>query len=141
MVKTMNVIEIKEKLQGGGFDKMLSKLYTCKESAINRYCSACDEFVKIFGVQNDVRLFSAPGRTEIGGNHTDHQHGRVLAGSVDLDVIAVVSPNNDGVIRIKSAGYPMDEVSISEMQVDPAENGRSSALIRGVCAAIVNTCF
>ena len=138
MVKTMNVIEIKEKLQGGGFDEMLSKLYVCKESAVNRYCSACDEFVKIFGVQNDVRLFSAPGRTEIGGNHTDHQHGRVLAGSVDLDVIAVVSPNDDGVIRIKSAGYPIDEVSVSEMQVDPAENGRSSALIRGVCAAIIN---
>ena len=138
MVKTMNVIEIKEKLQGGGFDEMLSKLYVCKESAVNRYCSACDEFVKIFGVQNDVRLFSAPGRTEIGGNHTDHQHGRVLAGSVDLDVIAVVSPNDDGVIRIKSAGYPMDEIDVSEMQVDPAENGRSSALIRGVCAAIVN---
>ena len=138
MVKTMNVIEIKEKLQGGGFDEMLSKLYVCKESAVNRYCSACDEFVKIFGVQNDVSLFSAPGRREIGGNHTDHQHGRVLAGSVDLDVIAVVSPNDDGVIRIKSAGYPMDEVDVSEMQVDPAENGRSSALIRGVCAAIVN---
>ena len=55
-------------------------------------------------MSGDIKLFSAPGRTEIGGNHTDHQHGSVLAGSVNLDVIAIVSLNDDGKIRIKSEG-------------------------------------
>lgn len=132
----MNVIEIKEKLISGGFDAMLTRLYGEAKGAAKRYSIACDEFVKLFGVHNDVRLFSAPGRTEIGGNHTDHQHGRVLAGSVDLDVIAIVSPNEDNVIRVKSSGFPMDEINITDLSVNPAENGRSSALIRGVCAAI-----
>lgn len=137
-MKPMNVVEIKEKLLSGGFDEMLTRLYGDAKAAAKRYAVACDEFVELYGVQNDVRLFSAPGRTEIGGNHTDHQHGRVLAGSVDLDVIAVVSPNTDDVIRVKSSGYPMDEIKVNELAVDPSENGRSSALIRGVCAAVVD---
>ena len=134
----MNAIEIKEKLLSGGFDERLALLYGDAKAAAKRYATACDEFVELYGVQNDVRLFSAPGRTEIGGNHTDHQHGRVLAGSVDLDVIAVVSPNAENIIRVKSAGYEMDVLKADELDVIPADNGRSSALIRGVCAAVKN---
>lgn len=132
----MNVIEIESKLLSGDFDDMLTSLYGDAKAAAKRYAIACEEFVKLYGVQNDARLFSAPGRTEIGGNHTDHQHGRVLAGSVNLDVIAVVCPNDDNIIRIKSAGYPMDEIKVDELEVKPSENGSSLALIRGVCAAI-----
>ena len=76
--------------------------------------------------------FSAPGRTEISGNHTDHQHGCVLAGGVNLDVIAVTAPNNDGKVRIKSEGYDMDVIDITELEKNTAEHGRASALIRGV---------
>lgn len=79
-----------------------------------------------------IYRFSAPGRTEISGNHTDHQHGCVLAGGVNLDVIAVTAPNNDGKVRIKSEGYDMDVIDITELEKNTAEHGRASALIRGV---------
>ena len=69
----------------------------------------------------------------MGGNHTDHQHGCVLAGSVDLDVIAVVSPNEDGIIRIKSEGYPEDIVDINDLSKKDNEVGKAISLIRGVC--------
>ena len=64
---------------------------------------------------NPERYFSAPGRTEIGGNHTDHQRGRVLAGAVNLDTVAAVRPNGSSLIRILSEGYPMCQVDISEL--------------------------
>ena len=69
-----------------------------------------NEFNTVFS-NDDVELFSSPGRTEIGGNHTDHNYGRVLAGAVNLDMVAVAATNGTNVIRIKSAGYP-------EFQVD-----------------------
>ena len=81
----------------------------------------------------EIRIFSAPGRTEVGGNHTDHQHGSVLAGSVNLDVIAIVSLNNDNTIRIKSEGYPMDTVNVGEFEKAAGEEGKAISLIRGVC--------
>ena len=134
----MNLTEIKAKILSGDFDKAFSMLYGDTESARKRYAAACDSFAELYGELDGIRLFSAPGRTEIGGNHTDHQHGCVLAGSVDLDVIAVVAPNAENIIRIKSEGYPMDEVKTDELNIKPAENGRASALIRGVCAAFRN---
>jgi galactokinase len=78
-------------------------------------------------------LFSAPGRTELSGNHTDHQHGCVLAGGVDMDVIAIVSLNDDNTVRIKSKGYDMDVINLDELQKCEKEIGRAAALIRGVC--------
>lgn len=137
----MNLTEIKNKITAGGFDSSFSMLYGTAEPARARYLSACDAFCELYGERSDIRLFSAPGRTEIGGNHTDHQHGCVLAGSVDLDVIAIVSPNTDGIIRIKSEGYPMDEVKINELSIKTDENGKAAALIRGVCAAFKNNGF
>ena len=65
-----------------------------------------------FGPSEKIAVFSAPGRTEIGGNHTDHQHGRVLAGSVNLDIIAAAAPNGERVIRLQSEGFPMDVVCL-----------------------------
>ena len=130
----MNVTEIKSKIITGKCDKMLSALYSDTVSAQARYAKACDNFIDLFGDRENIRVFSAPGRTEVGGNHTDHQHGRVLAGSVNLDVIAIVAPNTDGVIRIKSEGYEMDMIHISELEAVPSEKGRAIALIRGMCA-------
>ena len=81
-------------------------------------------------------LYSAPGRTELGGNHTDHQHGRVLCASVDLDILACAAPNGLGLIRVCSEGYPALEISLEELQPRQAEQGSSQALVRGICAQI-----
>lgn len=131
----MNVTVLKNCIANGEFDSEFALLYSEKETAKKRYTDAVDEFEKLYGQRDGVRLFSAPGRTEIGGNHTDHQHGLVLAGSVNLDVIAVVAANDNGVVRIKSKGYNMDEIDISDLSVRDNEKGRASALIRGVLAA------
>ena len=81
-----------------------------------------------------TRYFSAPGRTEIGGNHTDHQRGRVLAAAVDLDTVAAVRPNGSNVIRIQSQGYPMSIVDLTRLTPQPEEINTTPALIRGVAA-------
>lgn len=81
-----------------------------------------------------TRYFSAPGRTEIGGNHTDHQRGRVLAGAVNLDTVAAVRPNGTSVIRILSEGYPRCEVDITDLIPKAEEINTTMALIRGVVA-------
>ena len=83
-----------------------------------------------------VRIFTAPGRTEIGGNHTDHQHGCVLAAAVDLDILAAAEENGTDRIRILSEGYEMTEVSLKDMDVREEEKNTSLSLIRGVAAAI-----
>ena len=80
------------------------------------------------------RYFSAPGRTEIGGNHTDHQRGNVLAGAVDLDTVAAVRANDSRYISIQSKGYPLCRVCIDELEVKPEEVNSTPALIRGVAA-------
>ena len=80
------------------------------------------------------RYFSAPGRTEIGGNHTDHQRGRVLAGAVNLDTVAAVRPNGLGTIRIQSQGYPLSIVDLEHLSPVAGEINTSAALIRGVAA-------
>ena len=92
-----------------------------------------DGFRKTFGVVPQ-RYFSAPGRTEIGGNHTDHQRGRVLAAAVNLDTLAAVRVNGTGTIRIMSEGYPMSQVELSCMEPQPEEVNTTPALIRGVAA-------
>ena len=130
----MNITEIKSAILDGKFDEDFNLLYGETEIARERYAKACDSFAEIYPTSNEIRLFSAPGRTEVGGNHTDHQHGSVLAGSVNLDVIAVVSLNDDGIIRIKSEGYDMDEVNITEFDKNASEAGKAIALIRGVCS-------
>lgn len=128
----MNITEVKANIKNGAYDNSFSMLYGDVSAARARYLRACESFEGIFSEKENIRLFSAPGRTEVGGNHTDHQHGCVLAGGVNLDVIAVTAPNNDGKIRIKSEGYDMDVIDITELEKNTAEYGRASALIRGV---------
>ena len=79
-------------------------------------------------------LFSAPGRTEIGGNHTDHQLGRVLAGAVSLETVAAVAENGENVVRVLSEGYPLCEIDLDDLAIRPGEFGTTKALIRGVAA-------
>jgi galactokinase len=125
-----------EKIAGGN-NPLFKELYgvnsaVLKEQA-DRYVTLMKEFQKVYGT-DDVQLFSSPGRTEIGGNHTDHNYGRVLAGAVNLDNIAVASPNGTNVIRIKSAGYPEFQVDLSSLEIDPAQFYTSSSLVKGICA-------
>ena len=90
-------------------------------------------FAAVFGGAPE-RYFSAPGRTEIGGNHTDYQRGRVLAGAVNLDTLAAVRINGTDTIRIQSKGYPMSIVNVTELQPVESECNSTPALIRGVAA-------
>lgn len=134
----MNTLELKQKILDGKFDKELNLLYGETQDSAKRYADAIDEFVNLYGERDNIRLFSAPGRTEVGGNHTDHQHGMVLAGSVNLDVIAVVAENSDNKVRIKSKGYPMDEIDATDLTAKENETGRARSLIRGVLFAFEN---
>ena len=83
----------------------------------------------------EIYRFSAPGRTEISGNHTDHQHGCVLAAAVNLETVAEVMLNDSEVIRVQSEGYPVVEVALNDLSVHEAEKNTTAALIRGVAAA------
>ena len=93
-------------------------------------------FAAAFGTQPD-RYFSAPGRTEIGGNHTDHQRGRVLAAAVNLDTVAAVRENGTDMIRVLSEGYPSCEINVKELTPATSEINSTPALIRGVAARFV----
>ena len=99
------------------------------------YDSIKQSFEACFG-RSPRYLFSAPGRTELGGNHTDHQLGRVLAGAVSVDTLAAVAPNGERLIRIQSEGYPLCTVSLNELEIRPQEFGSTLSLIRGVAARI-----
>lgn len=120
-------------------EKTLERLYgkASADMQRERYEAAEKSFENIYGGGN-VRFFSAPGRTEVGGNHTDHNRGRVLAAAVGLDVIAVVMTSDDNVIAVKSEGFPEDIVDISDLEVKESEKNSSAALIRGVAAGFKN---
>lgn len=126
-----------KKLSDGAYDARFARLYGEEQVAVQRarYADAVRGFVETFGEPaGELMLCSAPGRTEIGGNHTDHNHGRVLAGSVNLDVIAVVAASDAARIRVQSKGYPMDTVLLDELQPVAAEQNHSASLIRGIAA-------
>ena len=100
-----------------------------------RYIKAIQEFEKLYGEQ-EVEIYSAPGRSEVGGNHTDHQYGKVLAASINLDAIAIVAKTDDSIIDIKSEGYDRIQVHLDSLQPRKEEEGRSEALTRGVAARL-----
>lgn len=125
------------RLAAGALDETLATLYGANrlESARIRVAGVLSGFVKTFaGIPQ--ALLSAPGRTELGGNHTDHQQGRVLAASVDMDVLAAAATNQSGMIRIQSEGYPLVVVDLQELSPRPEEAGTSTALVRGVAARL-----
>lgn len=138
----MQISELKSNLKNGGYAERLGKIYACPNEETARYAErfirVIDGLEETFGEGGDVRLFSAPGRTEIGGNHTDHQHGCVLAASLNLDVVAAVRLNGSGTVRIKSEGYPMDEIELADLEPRESEHDRASALIRGIIRRITD---
>jgi len=101
-----------------------------------RWLNLAALFRQTYPGQEQIALFSTSGRTEVGGNHTDHQQGRVLCAAVDLDIIAIAAPNQDQVIRLKSEGFPkMDVIDLASLEPVAAEREHSAALIRGIAAA------
>jgi len=125
-----------EKINNGN-NSAFKELYGTNEVVLKkqaqRYKSLIEKFKTDFGT-SEMMLFSSPGRTEIGGNHTDHNFGRVLAGAVNLDNIAVAAKNNTSIVRIESAGYPKFEVDLTNLSPDKKENYTSASLVRGICA-------
>ena len=103
------------------------------EAQKERYSKTIDAFVATYG-DKELSVFSSPGRTEIGGNHTDHNHGRVLAGAVNMDNVAVAAINDTGTVRILSTGYPQFEVDLTNLSPNTNEYGTSVSLVRGVCS-------
>lgn len=131
---------LKEKLASGDYDARLKAVYLSDKAVADqkeRLTVIIDEYVKLFGDNENIELFSAPGRTEVGGNHTDHNHGKVLAASVDLDTVAAAAKRDDSVIVEKSFNFDALEVDISDLNIHTEEFGKSSGLIRGMCAGFV----
>ena len=134
----MNIEICKKSIEQGQMDEVFKKMTVSDQRifARNRWLSLINDFSDNFS-ETEIYGFSAPGRTEVGGNHTDHQQGRVLAAAVNLDTIAVVSKNDSSEIRIISKGYEVKTVNIGDLKVNVEEKHTTAALIRGVCAGFV----
>ena len=136
----MKTTELLSYVKNGKMDERLADVYGSENvsSQRERYVESISAFSEIYG-EREVSLFSVAGRSEISGNHTDHNHGKVLAGSINLDIIAVASKTDDGVIRIKSKGFDEDSVDIKSY-TSPSESDffKSSALIAGMAKAFTN---
>ncbi len=129
---------IREDFLNGKYNDVLANVYCGEEfvqEQVNRYIKAIDKFEELYG-NREVEIYSAPGRSEIGGNHTDHQNGKVLAAAINLDAIAVVAKRNDSIIRVTSEGYSENNVDITNLDVIDNEKGTTDALIRGTAAAM-----
>ncbi len=122
-----------------GNNNAFKALYGSNTTELQKHAKRYTDLLKSFGTafgNKEMEFFSSPGRTEIGGNHTDHNWGRVLAGAVNLDNVAIAAKNNTNVIRIESAGYPRFEVDLSSLKADKKEQFTSAALVRGICARL-----
>ena len=131
----MNVKELRNLIteMSAETEKILSSVYSCPKSQKTRILSAIDSFEKLFGKDREVCLLSVPGRSEILGNHTDHNRGKVLAGAIDKDIIAVVSKNGTDKVNLKSEGYEKDTVDLSKTDDKQAyPKYSSSALVLGI---------
>lgn len=123
------------RLSAGYLDDALLRLYGAERLSVARArCMALvNAFQKAFKAE-PTALFSAPGRTELGGNHTDHQHGCVLAAAVNLDALAAVRPNRSGMVRVYSEGYTPFTVNLHDLSLQAEERDSSAALVRGIAA-------
>lgn len=135
------VREVTAGLHNGTWENTLSRIYGDDASrSVGRLLALVGGFCDFYGAGGDtaISLHSCPGRTELGGNHTDHQQGHALAASVNLDTIACVHPNDSGVIRIKSQHHRIAEIHLDQLNPQPGEAGTSPALVRGIAARIAS---
>ena len=131
----MNTLQLKNALLAGEFNDRLAYIYgpAAVDAQVRRYADAVDAFAARYGADREASLYSVAGRSELSGNHTDHNHGCVIAASIDLDIIAVASPSENSIIRIESAGFPEDVVDISTYTApDPTRFDSSASLIAGM---------
>ena len=101
-----------------------------------RYEAAVRVFEERFGEGDGIEIYSAPGRTEVGGNHTDHQHGEVLAASINRDAIAVVRKTDSRVVRVVSGKNVIPDINTDDLDVEQSQKGTTTALIKGVLAGL-----
>lgn len=133
----MKTAELKQALAGSTLDSRFCEIYgsAALETQKARYLHAVEEFEKLYGADREAALYSVAGRSELSGNHTDHNHGCVIAASIDLDIIAVASPSAGSVIRVKSEGFPEDVVDFGIYNApNPARYEKSDSLIAGMVA-------
>lgn len=127
--------QIIEDIRNGQADALLTDIYV-DESLLDtqkeRYIAAIEKFISLYG-DKEVEVFSAPGRSEVSGNHTDHQHGEVLAAAINLDIIAITAPR-DGEIKVLSDDYDLKAVAVDDLEKKAEEEGTSEGLIRGTLA-------
>ena len=134
----MTTENMKELFKSGAKDELLMDIYLDEAKLAyqrDRYAAAIEQFEKLYGAA-EVSIYSAPGRSEIGGNHTDHQNGEVLAASVNLDAIAIVEATDDGFVKVVSDDYPMITVDVNDLEKKDEEEGTTLSLIKGVLAGI-----
>ena len=131
----MNLTNYFEEINSDRVRSLFAELYGAKDYVIEkqqqRYTRAVESFQEFFPKHTEIKIYSASGRTEIGGNHTDHQRGAVLAGAVDLDTIAVVAFHNEGVARVKSEGFMLAEIPLDDMNPNSEDDG-TTALVKGI---------
>lgn len=135
----MKPCEIISMIESGKADSCLKKVYvtdTAVQAQKPRYIRTINNFIKFFGGDREVVILSAPGRTEICGNHTDHNNGRVLAASINLDAIAVAAKNDSNIINEKSEGHSMNTVDLSDLTPDESCYGKSASMVKGVAAGL-----
>ncbi|MBR3634877.1 MAG: galactokinase [Lachnospiraceae bacterium] len=136
----MKSSDLKERLKNGSLTERLEKIYIDNrviKHQTQRYITAIEKFEEIYG-ETDIEIYSAPGRSEVCGNHTDHQHGEILAASINLDALAVVSLSDENIIRVVSDGYDEICLSTDDIEKKPEEEGTTAALIRGVMAGVLS---
>ena len=136
----MIIDELMCQFSSGTYDERLMDIYV-DDNKLNyqkqRYVSALRNYMEEFGF-DDVEIYSAPGRSEVGGNHTDHQNGEILAASINLDAIGIVKKTTDNKVTILSKGYTLITISLDNLEMQEEEKETTIALIKGVLAGFVN---
>ena len=136
----MNITSAIQSITNGDFDEKLPQLYPDFASDPAKYTGRIvgllEAYREQFADPEDIHLFSAPGRIEVGGNHTDHQHGNVLAAAIDRDMIAAAALNGSDVIHVFSIGYGGLEIDLNDLEPQADEKETTASLVRGVTAEI-----
>ena len=129
--------QLRKQILQGSWDAALAALYGADPAVLQRqrgrYAAALEQFELYFGPGRQVQVYSAPGRAELGGNHTDHQGGCGLAAAVTLDLVAVAARSTDGYVRVKSRGFDkLDVIDLATAEPQAGESTHSASLIRGI---------
>ena len=136
----METRRIISEIENGNYDNLFLDIYVDEDKIFyqkQRYVNAIESYIEEFG-EDDVEIYSAPGRSEVGGNHTDHQHGEILAASINLDAIGIVKKTDDMKVSILSKGYTLTTISLENLDMQEEEKETTIALIKGVVAGVAN---